>query len=122
VPGDAVLVIRGDELDASLIMEDATRFFERFADWGRFGISAFHAASEDEVDVLCQTRLIRFATVVVFRWKDLVASGVQVVPTFRTPHVTLCHEQLDELVARLLGCEHRTLDNPYTVTDEEGDP
>ena len=117
VPDDGVFVIRGDELDASLIVEDATRFYERFVDWRRYGISAFHAASEAEIDVLCQTRLIRFATVVVFRWTDLVAAGVQIVPTFRTPHVSLCHEQLDDLVAGLLGCEHRLLANPYTVND-----
>jgi hypothetical protein len=40
-----------------------------------------------EVDVLCETRLERFATVVVFRVADLVAAGVDVVPTFGAPHV-----------------------------------
>jgi hypothetical protein len=29
---------------AVLLAEDATRFHERFFDWGRYGISAFNAA------------------------------------------------------------------------------
>ena len=31
-----------------------------------------------------------------FERRDLEAAGVEVVPTFRTPHVTLCHRDLDE--------------------------
>jgi len=36
-----------------------------------------------------------------------------VVPTFRTPHVTLAHAELDELLQRLSECEHDILENPY---------
>ncbi len=62
----AALVVRGDELDPTLLAEDASRFYERFPDWGRFGISAFEADNDAEIDVVCQTRLVRFPTVVVF--------------------------------------------------------
>lgn len=122
VPDDGILVVRGDELDAALIAEDAARFHERFRDWGRYGISAFYASSEEEVDALCGSRLVRFADVVVFRRADLEQVGIEIVPTFRTPHVTLCHAELPELVRRLLNCEHTERPNPYNVPEEGGLP
>ena len=66
-----------------------------------------------EVDVLCETRLERFATVVVLRVADLVAAGVDVVPTFGAPHVTLAAIQLDVLVDRLVACQHETRANVH---------
>ena len=83
------------------------------------GVSAFYAVSDDEIEALCQARLIRFETVVVFRRVDLEAAGVEIVPTFRTPHVTLCHHVLEELVTRLQACAHTRRGNPCYV--EEGD-
>jgi hypothetical protein len=41
------------------------------------------------------------------------------MPTFRTPHVTLCHADLAVLVSRLLACEHDVVLNPYHVGDDE---
>lgn len=67
VPDDGVLVVRGDGLDAELLADDAVRFHERFSAWGRFGVSAFYASSDEEVDALCEARLVRFAEVVVDR-------------------------------------------------------
>jgi hypothetical protein len=61
VHDDSLFVVRGDELDASVLAEDASRFHERFIEWGRFGISAFQATNESEIDVICQTRLVRRA-------------------------------------------------------------
>ena len=118
----AVLVVRGDELDPVLLAEDASRFHERFPTWGRYGVSAFAAEATAEVDALCQSRLVRFATVAVFRQVDLEAAGIQIEPTFRTPHVTLCHGNLSELIERLLSCEHEVRVNPYTIHEEGVDP
>lgn len=59
IPDGGVFVVRGDELDPALLADDATAFRERFSEWGRFGISAFYASSEDEIDAICQTRLVR---------------------------------------------------------------
>ena len=112
-------MVRGDELDPALLAEDASRIHERFADWGRYGVSAFEAENDAEIDVVCQTRLIRFTAVVVFEREALERAGVHVVPTFRHPHVTLCHEELDQLVERLVHCEHRVLINPYHVAESE---
>lgn len=113
VPETAVLVVRGDELDPEVLRNDASNFRERFSDWDRYGVSGFLASDFDEVDALCGARLIRFASVVVFRLADLRTAGVEIVPTFRTPHVTLCHRDLEEFVERLLLCEHETRRNPY---------
>lgn len=118
VPDDGVLVVRGDELDRVLLAEDASRFRERFPAWDRYGVSAFYASSSDEVDALCGSRLMRFDQVAVFRRHDLERAGVEIVPTFRTPHVTLCHPVLAELVDRLLNCAHTTRANPYHVPEE----
>jgi hypothetical protein len=52
LPDTAVLVVRGDELDPELLAADATNFFDRFVDFGRYGISAFFASQTAEVDVL----------------------------------------------------------------------
>jgi hypothetical protein len=113
IPDDVTLVVRGDELDLEILRTDATRFWRRFHGWGRYGISAFLAADDDRLDVLCETRLAQFETVIVFRLADLVTAGIEVVPTFRRPHVTLAHTDLDALANGLRSCEHRTLTNPH---------
>ena len=41
------------------------------------------------------------------------AARIEVVPTSRTPHVTLAHAELDELLRRLSGCEHEILENSH---------
>jgi len=113
LPSAAVLVVRGDVLDPDVLRADATRFVKRYPGWGRYGVSGFLANDDAEVDVLCETRLERFATVVVFRVADLVAAGVDVVPTFGAPHVTLAAIELDALVDRLVACQHETRANVH---------
>jgi hypothetical protein len=121
VPDDGVFVVRGDDLDPVVLAEDATRFHERFSDWGRYGVSAFYAATDEEIDALCETRLVRFDEVAVFGRRDLETVGIEIVPTFRTPHVTLCHPSLDGLITRLVGCDYTLRRNPYHVPDPEGE-
>ncbi len=113
LPEAAVLVVRGDALDPVVLRADALRFVRRYPAWGRYGVSAFAASDAAEVDVLCETRLERFATIVVFRSEELVASGIEVVPTFRAPHVTLAAADLELLVTRLLACQHETMANQH---------
>jgi hypothetical protein len=109
----ALLVVRGDGLDAEILRADASRFRRRFNAWHRFGISAFLAADDVEVTALCESRLERFSTVVVYRRLDLETAGLEVVPTFRTPHVTIAHQDLEALATVLLTCEHRVFENPH---------
>ena len=117
IPARALLVVRGDDPEA-VLAADARRFRRRFAAWGRYGVSGFVARDAAEVDALCQTRLIAWGRVAVFRRAVLEDSGIEVVPTFRTPHVTLAHAELGQLLGKLSQCEHEIVDNPY----HEGQP
>jgi hypothetical protein len=89
IPDDAVLVVRGDDLDPATARQQAETFRRRFPDWGRYGLSAYHARSEDEIDDLAADQLERFPLLALFRRTDLEAAGFETVPTFRTPHVTI---------------------------------
>ena len=113
IPALAVLVVRGDEVDSEVLRADAARFRRRFPAWGRFGVSAFVAADEDEIDALCETKLRAWSTVVVFARAELERAGIEVVPTFRVPHVTLADPSLAALTEKLLLCDHRIVVNPY---------
>jgi hypothetical protein len=121
LPDNVVLVVRGDVLDADVLRTDAARFARRYPRLGWLGVSAFYAANDSEVDALCQTKLSRFADVVLFQRTDLDGARIRIVGTFRTPHVTLAAEQVETLVARLLNCPHTTRTNPYyeAETSEE---
>jgi hypothetical protein len=107
---------RGDELDPELLAADATNFFDRFVDFGRYGISAFYASQPAEVDALCETKLSQFATIAIFDRAEVERAGIEIIPTFRTPHVTLAHRELAELIHRLLSCDATQIDNPYHET------
>lgn len=113
---EAVLVVRGDDLEA-VVAADARRFRRRFAAWGRYGVSAFVARDAAEVDALCESRLVAWASVLVFPRGELEEAGVELIATFRTPHVTLAHVALDELVRGLSQCEHAVVVNPYHERD-----
>ena len=59
--------------------------------------------------------------VVVFTRADLEAGGIDVIGTFRTPHVTLAAADIEALVAALIRCPHQVRENPYhgnTTTEE----
>jgi hypothetical protein len=57
LPDNALLVVRGDELDQRILRADATRFRRRFAAWNRYGVSALIARDDIEVASFCETRL-----------------------------------------------------------------
>lgn len=81
--------------------------------WGRYGLSAFYARSDDEVLDLGEDRLDAFATLYVYRLADVIAAGFEVVPTYRSPHVTITfYDDVDTGVARLLAVSHRIVNNP----------
>jgi len=113
VGSEPLIVVRGDDLDPEILRADALRFHRRYSNWGRFGLSAFGAADNAEVDILCETRMERFEVVIVFARPNLEDLGIEVVPTFRRPHLTLAHTDLDTLVAALLTCDHRRVMNPH---------
>jgi superfamily II DNA or RNA helicase len=108
-----MLVVRG----AAAIEPDTSRrqadlFRRRFPGWGRYGLSAFYARSDDEVRDLGEDRLQAFEILHVYQLADVIAAGFEIVPTFRSPHATIAfYTDLDDSVARLLAVKHRTVTN-----------
>jgi hypothetical protein len=52
----------------------------------------------------------------VYRVATLLEAGIEVVPTFRTPHVTLAFTgDLDDAIAPLGHAHHDRRANPYHV-------
>lgn len=123
IPDDAVVVVRGQPADPAAVRLLAEDFRDRFPAWGRWGVSAFYARGEIEIDDLALTRLRRFRLVRVYRVVDLVKVGLEIVPTFRTPHVTLAwQDELDEGLDRLDAAAHIERVNPYHGSEPEDTP
>lgn len=118
-----MIVVRGqpaDPAEAQILAED---FRTRFPGWGRWGVSAFYARGEIEVDDLASTRLCRFRLVRVYRIADLVKAGFEIVPTFRTPHVTVAwQDELEDGLGRLDSAAHIERVNPYHGSEPEDTP
>lgn len=114
IPHDAYLVVRGvAALEPATSIRQALLFRRRFETWGRFGLSAFYARSEDEVVDLAEDRLDAFETLYVYRVADVIDAGFEVIPTYRSPHVTIAfYDDPAPAVARLFAVTHRELANP----------
>jgi hypothetical protein len=83
------------------------------------GIVCFYARSEDEVLDLGEDRLDAFETLFVYRVDDLIEARFEIVPTFRSPHVTIAfYNDLEEGIDRLLEVNHRVLTNPAYRQEE----
>lgn len=119
LPTDAVIVVRGDDLDLGTSRHQAVAFRRRYPDWDRWGISAYYARNDPEVDDLPSDQLERFPEITIYRVSDLESSGFEVIPTFRTPHVTVAFTgELDAGLAALAAAIHEQRPNPYYGTDE----
>ena len=114
IPDDAVLVVRGEELDPDVSYKQAEAFLRRFSAWRKWGVSAYYARNVGEVDDVAGDQLERFPEIAVLRIADLVSAGFEVVPTFRTPHVTIAFG--GDLAAELKRMSELAVDrraNPY---------
>lgn len=45
LPDDAVIVVRGDDLDPATAQRQASQFRRRYPDWERWGLSAYSLAA-----------------------------------------------------------------------------
>jgi hypothetical protein len=113
IPADAVVVVRGvADIEPETSIRQATLFRRRFSSWGRFGLSAFYARSDDEIRDLGEDRLASFAVLSVYEIADLLVAGFEVVPTYRSPHVTIAfYDDVERSIERLRAIAHRTVVN-----------
>ena len=69
---------------------------------------------------LGEDRLDAFATLFVYRLAEVIDAGFEVVPTYRSPHLTITfYDEVVTGVARLLTVSHRTVANPAFGQEEE---
>lgn len=108
---EVTVVVRGGELEPELLREDAQR---NHSIYGSYGISVF-ATRDITVDELAQQPpLVRFARLTLMTAGALRSAGLRLEPTGRNPHhFDITFDDPADGVARLLGCEHRTVINPY---------
>ncbi len=89
-------------------------FLRRFPDWGRYGLSAYYARDDAEVDDLAADQLERFPLLAVFELAALVGAGFELLPTFRTPHVTVAFfGDLEQHLLALVELQPRVVENTY---------
>lgn len=56
--------------------------------------------------VLAMEKLVRFETLTLITVGTLRAAGLEVIPTFRRPHLTILLPDLDADLKRLLACDN----------------
>ena len=113
LPDSGYLIVRGIEPVDADARYMAQRFKKRYPGWNVYGLSAYYAPTSDEIDALCGEQLRPWADIAVFHIDDLYKVGLRVSPTFRTPHVTITHPDLDQLMELLRTALHTTRQNPY---------
>ena len=114
LPADALIVVRGDDLIEGSSQLQAEEFRRRYSDWDRWGLSGFYACSDSDVDDLAGDQLERFPLLRLYRPAVLEAAGFQIVPTFRTPHVTIAFDgDLEVWLERLHVADHDERNNRY---------
>jgi hypothetical protein len=110
---DTVIVIRGGTLADVDVVDDALAAFEVY---GVYAISVF-ALVDTTVDELAQEPpLVRFEWLTLMNAGAVRRAGLRLLPTGRrTLHHSIEFDDLQDGVARLQSCEHRTVMNPYHV-------
>jgi hypothetical protein len=108
-----VVLVRGDANDPEIDRTQAQDFFDRYPNWGRFGLSAYYAEDDAAIDDLASDLLERFEELLVYPLAVLVGAGFEVVATFRTPHVTIAFTDLDRGLRLLDEADHEVMPNPY---------
>jgi hypothetical protein len=105
------VVVRGGFLDADVLRTDSLR---NFAVYGTYGVSVF-ASRDITLDEMAQAPpMVRFGQLTLMTVEALRREGLRLEPTGRNPrHFDVAFDDLEQGVERLLGCEHRTIVNPY---------
>lgn len=107
---DADVLLRGDLLDPEILTESAQANYDVY---GFYGVSVFGEMQGSAWTDLARDRFSRTQWLVIFTAGDLTAAGLELWDTGIAPHYDLVHEECEELVARMLGTNHRVVQNPY---------
>ena len=106
-----VVVVRGGELDVDILRADALRYHHIY---GTYGVSVFAVRGLTLDEMAQRAPLVRFGRLTLMRVGVIRAARLRLEPTGRNPrHYTLAFDDLDDGVARLVGCEHQVVSNPY---------
>lgn len=116
LPDEAAFVVRGDLLDPALLAESAQ---ENHAIYGFYAVSVFAEVGGITWEEIASTKLRRAEWLVLFTARALLANGLELWDTGQAPHYDIVHDDLDQLVGHILGCEHRVVQNPVHM---EGEP
>ncbi|MHB8670768.1 MAG: hypothetical protein ACYDAD_09455 [Acidimicrobiales bacterium] len=109
---DALIVVRGGDLDPAVLRADAVAAHARF---GEYGVSVFAVADEPALDELARHRLAQFDVLVLMTAGAIREAGLELRPTFRRPHYTILIPDLDRDIERLVACENVRRANPHYV-------
>lgn len=108
---DHIVVVRGGNLDPEADRANARRGHETY---GTFGISVFAVRGLLLEELAQQRPLVRFARLLTMTAEALSDAGLRVQATGRNPrHFEITFDDPDAGIPVLLGCEHRTMVNPY---------
>jgi len=114
-PAPSALVLRGGECERAAIELTARQNAEVY---GFFGVSVFVETEALAWRQIAGDRLARASWLSIFTVRDLVRAGLALWDTGQSPHYDVVHDDLGELVRRLLGFPHRLVANPHA--DPEG--
>jgi len=109
VPEAATVVVRGNLLDPEGLRDDTADNFEIYGFWG---VSVFAAVGGHDLTWIASNKLLSAGMLVLFRAGDLFAAGLELWDTGQSPHYDVVHHDVDELVGRLVACQHRIIRNP----------
>ncbi len=94
-----------------MLRADAERYHGVY---GSYGISVFAVRDATLEELAQEAPLVRFGQLTLVKVADLLGAGLRLEPTGRNPgHYTVAFDDLDRGVARLVGCEHQVVPNPY---------
>jgi len=109
LPPDATIILRGDLLDPEALRRSAVENHEIY---GFYGVSVFAEVGGATWQQIAATKLSRAPWVVLFTVGSLLEGGVELWDTGQAPHYDVVHGDVEELVGRILGAEHRVIRNP----------
>ena len=104
------MVVRADLLDPDALRESAA---DNRDIYGFFGISVFAEVGGEKWEHIATTKLARAAWLVLFTVGSLLEAGLDLWDTGQAPHYDIVHVDVDELIGRILGAQHRVVRNPW---------